>query len=58
MNLPTVGDAITKGRVQRTNRKTIPEVSVGIVEQWVRAEPEVFAHGVDGTVGALSLIHI
>ena len=50
MNLPTVQDAITKGRVQRTNRKTIQNrvesSSSGSVPK-PKCSPRV-----DGTVGA------
>ena len=52
MHFPAVRNAITKGRVERANGEPVPQVAIGIIQQRIGAEPEVFSHRVDGPGGA------
>ena len=45
MNFPPVRNAVTECGEERSNRKPVPKVPVGIVQQRVGAKPEVFTNG-------------
>ena len=49
MDFPPVGNTVTKRGIERANGKTVPEVPVGIFQERVGPQPEVFPDGVDRT---------
>ena len=52
VHFPAVRNSITKRRVERANSEPVPQVAIGVIQQRIGAEPEVFSHRVDGPGGA------
>ena len=51
MNLPTVRHSITKRRIERSNCKAIPAVTIGVIEQRVGTQPKVFSDRIRNIAG-------